>query len=100
MLKILMLLLLTVAPAQAEIYRWTDGRGTVHYTNSEYEIPDKYRNRAVVLNLGLPVPVNTAPAASLGGAPQPEVKVLPASPLPASVAPSQRSRRRASRGEE
>lgn len=33
------------------IYTWTDAKGAVHYTNSEYEIPTKYRARAKTLNL-------------------------------------------------
>jgi hypothetical protein len=101
MMKALILLLLVATTVHGEIYRWTDGRGTVHYTNSEYEIPDKYRKRSAVLNLGLPVPANAAaPATAAGGVPQPEVKVPPETSPPAAVVPVPRSRRRASRSEE
>lgn len=78
------LCLLTATTAQAEIYRWRDARGTVHYTNSEYEIPARYRSKAVVLNLGLP---NQSPAT----APAPGAATLPPAGMngPAPVPPGQ-----------
>lgn len=68
------LCLLAATTAQAEIYRWRDARGTMHYTNREDEIPARYKSRAVVLNLGLP----TAPAPSA----PPVAGVSPVPPLP------------------
>ncbi len=66
MKKLLVLLIFTASYAHAEIYTWTDRGGTKHYTNSIYEIPEKYRAKAKVLNLGIvekndatsPPPVN------------------------------------------
>jgi hypothetical protein len=106
MIKTVLLLLLLASPAQGEIYRWTDARGTTHYTNSEYEIPSKYRNRAVVLNLGLPAPANPVSPPAMGGValpeekPQPEVKIPPPLAAPSPVSPKQRPRRRASRDDD
>jgi hypothetical protein len=31
------------------VYMWKDSTGTPHYTNKEYEIPDRYRARAKAL---------------------------------------------------
>ena len=53
MKRLLLVLLFTASIAHAEIFTWTDNRGTVHYTNSEYEIPGKYRAKAKILNLGI-----------------------------------------------
>jgi hypothetical protein len=53
MKKLLLILILLASSAYGEIYTWKDSRGTIHYTNSEYEIPVKYRSKAKVLNLGI-----------------------------------------------
>ena len=80
---LMVLLILVAATAQAEIYRWRDGRGTIHYTNSEYEIPARYRSRATVLNLGLP-PAPGAQAPATPGATSPSVALpAPAGGMPA-----------------
>ncbi len=48
----LLLLLLMASTAHGELFTWTDGRGTAHYTNSLYEVPARYRAKVKVLNLG------------------------------------------------
>ena len=53
MKKLLLILMLLASSAYGEIYTWKDSGGTVHYANSEYDIPEKYRARAKVLNLGI-----------------------------------------------
>jgi len=53
MKKLLIIFLLLASSAYGEIYTWKDSRGTAHYTNSEYEIPERYRAKAKVLNLGI-----------------------------------------------
>ena len=53
MKKLLLLLLFIASSAYGEIYTWKDSRGTAHYTNSEYDIPERYRAKAKVLNLGI-----------------------------------------------
>jgi Domain of unknown function (DUF4124) len=50
---VLVLFLCGATPALCEIYTWKDKRGTAHYTNSLYEIPDRYRSKAKVLDLGI-----------------------------------------------
>ncbi len=61
MKKLLVLLIFMASYAHAEIYTWTDKQGTSHYTNSIYEIPEKYRAKAKVLNLGI-VEKNESPS--------------------------------------
>lgn len=62
MKKIVMILLLVASAAYGEIYRWTDSKGTTHFTNSMYEIPERYRPRAKTVNLGIPEPKNDQPS--------------------------------------
>jgi hypothetical protein len=47
------ILILMASTAYGEIYTWKDSRGTAHYANSEYDIPERYRSRAKVLDLGI-----------------------------------------------
>ncbi|MBI1922584.1 MAG: DUF4124 domain-containing protein [Geobacter sp.] len=49
------LILLVSLPAlvQAEIYRWVDNRGTVHYTDNLGNIPAKYRSKATLIDEGV-----------------------------------------------
>ncbi|MBT0666069.1 DUF4124 domain-containing protein [Geobacter pelophilus] len=54
MKKLTIFLLLIAATAYGEIYRWTDSKGTTHFTNSIYEIPDRYRAKAKPVDLGIP----------------------------------------------
>lgn len=81
---LLIVILLVAATAQADIYRWRDGRGAMHYTNREDEIPARYRNRAVVVNLGLPVapvpgavPAEMPPSHTGAAIPAPPQQILP-----------------------
>jgi predicted aspartyl protease len=41
----------TVAPAQAQFYRWTDEQGDAHYTEGLGSVPERYRSKAVPLGL-------------------------------------------------
>ena len=50
---ILVLILCGTTPAWCEIYTWKDKGGTAHFTNSMYDIPDRYRSRAKLLDLGI-----------------------------------------------
>lgn len=86
MKKLLILLLFLTSSAYGEIYTWTDRKGTKHYTNSEYEIPERYRKKARILDLGLgpktaPGQTQPAPAAP----PQPGT---PPTPSPQNAAPA------------
>jgi len=77
-LILLLLLLLLSLPAlvKAEIYRWVDGRGTVHYTDNPASIPPKYRLKAIILDQG-----------STGG--QPEIKEVVEEPKEKEKQPQQ-----------
>jgi hypothetical protein len=52
-MKRLLLLMSTASYAHADIFIWTDIKGTTHHTNSEYEIPEWYRAKVKVLKLGI-----------------------------------------------
>jgi hypothetical protein len=43
--------LVNVAPADAQMYRWTDDAGGVHYTDGLNGVPDRFRSRATPLAL-------------------------------------------------
>jgi predicted aspartyl protease len=47
---------LTAAPAAAQLYRWTDDQGTVHYTADRDAIPPAYRDAAELLSAPQPRP--------------------------------------------
>lgn len=52
-MKYVFLLVVFVATSfSAEIYMWTDPRGTAHYTNSIYEVPARFRDKVKVLTYG------------------------------------------------
>ena len=40
------LLCLAAAPARAEVYRWVDGEGRVHYTSDLHQVPPDRRQAA------------------------------------------------------
>ena len=87
---VLVLLLCGTTPAWSEIYTWKEKDGTAHFTNSMYDIPDRYRSRAKVLNLGIeqkaaapaqqdrPLPAISRPPAMA----QPPAMVQPPAPPP------------------
>jgi len=59
--------LLAVAPATAQLYRWTDGAGTVHYTSDPAAIPAAHRDSARDIGAPTPGPVQApAPPAATG----------------------------------
>jgi hypothetical protein len=57
--------LATPAFASNEIYRYTDDSGTLNFTTELYQIPQKYRDQAVPLKLGVSPPVSTPPLQSM-----------------------------------
>jgi predicted aspartyl protease len=66
---------LTATPAAAELYRWTDGEGTVHYTAGLDAVPPAYRDTAQLL--AAPQPRQPAPPG-----PEPtELRVGPDAPI-------------------
>jgi hypothetical protein len=78
MKKLLVILLLLASAAHGEIYTWTDSRGTAHYVNSLYDVPDRYRATVKTLDIGEPKKDTGAPT-------------QPVQVQPAQVAPSQGS---------
>jgi Domain of unknown function (DUF4124) len=56
-----LLSLATPAFASNEIYRYTDDSGTLNFTTELYQLPQKYRDQAVLLQLGVSPPVARPP---------------------------------------
>jgi hypothetical protein len=56
--------LLSVAPtgASAQIYRWTDERGEVRYSQGINSVPSRFRGSAVIVAPASPAPAATSPA--------------------------------------
>ncbi|MBI4590896.1 MAG: zf-TFIIB domain-containing protein [Candidatus Rokubacteria bacterium] len=75
-----LLLILALLPtlAQAQIYRWMDDAGAVHYSQGLDSVPERYRSQAQSLDLGPPRPA-PAPAERR---PSPPPSLGPAEPLP------------------
>lgn len=70
----------------AEIYTWTDSRGTAHYTNSMYEVPARFRDKVKVLTYDTD---QKGDASSQNSRPQ-SGTVQTSSPVPGNIAaPSQ-----------
>jgi hypothetical protein len=43
---LVVLALLLPSAASGMLFKWTDSKGITHYTNREYEIPERYRAKA------------------------------------------------------
>ena len=56
-----------VSPAWAQLYRWTDDAGTVHYTTDLATIPPAHRDRARDIGAPTPGPQQPVPAAPAAG---------------------------------
>jgi hypothetical protein len=61
----------------AQIYRWQDERGVVHYTNTLQRIPESYR-----FQLGPLPPASVSPAKSDEGAPSSVVPAIAIARIP------------------
>jgi hypothetical protein len=106
---LVVMLLMQASGVRADVYTWTDVRGIAHYTNKEYEIPERYRAKAKPLHLEAvqstpqqgtptrsPETPSTPQAASLPPPPSPALKPVvreSASPVPAGGKALPRSRR-------
>jgi hypothetical protein len=73
-----LLLLALSAPALADIYRWEDESGGLHFTDDPSSIPQRYRGRVQDI-LKAPPPAGKPGLSTIGG---------PATPSPAYPAPS------------
>jgi len=52
MKKLLLASVFIASTAHGGIFTWTDSRGVAHYTNSEYDIPARYRAKAKIMYQG------------------------------------------------
>src|SRR5438093_13072021 len=78
------LIWVSVSPALAEVYRWTDDAGKIHLTDNPDSIPPAYRARARASGSGTPATEETPAVEAQPSPPQP----LPADRAPASQAPA------------
>ncbi len=84
------LIWVSVSPALAEVYRWTDDAGKVHLTDNPDTIPPAYRTRARASGSGTPA-AEATPSVDAQPSPPPPLPAdqTPASPTPApATAPS------------
>jgi hypothetical protein len=58
---------LVAAPAFAQLYRWTDANGTLHYTTDLAVIPPAYRDSARDIGAPTPGPVLVTPPPAAAG---------------------------------
>ena len=58
---------LAPGPAVAQLYRWTDTSGTVHYTTDAASIPPAYREGARDIGAPTPLPADPSPPAPPAG---------------------------------
>lgn len=58
---------LLTSPATAQLYRWTDDAGTVHYTTDLASIPPAYRDRARDIGAPTPGPMEASPPPTTPG---------------------------------
>lgn len=70
--------MLAASPVHGAVYMWRDSAGVAHYTNKEYDVPERYRAKAKVLY----------PEASDSGTPQPGTVNVPALPVAQTPAPA------------
>jgi len=68
-LGLLAALSLPVPPASAQMFRWTDDQGGVHYTQGVDSVPERFRAKAQMMALPERAPAAAASPAAGGGAP-------------------------------
>jgi hypothetical protein len=68
-LGLLAALPLLVAPASAQMFRWTDDQGGVHYTQGVDSVPERFRAKAQMMALPERAPAAAASPAAGEGAP-------------------------------
>lgn len=75
-------LLLAPLTASAQIYRWTDGEGDVHYSQGADSVPLRFRPHAVIIGYDRPSPPEPSGAAAPGAPPGTgQVKFTPGQPI-------------------
>lgn len=79
---LLLLLLVLASSASGEIYRWRDGAGVFHYSNSLDDVPLRQRERVKVMNYD---PVQKGATASPQVAPSGTQQAVPGISTPGSA---------------
>ncbi len=74
MKHLIIAILLVASPALGTVYRWNDSAGIAHYTNREYDIPDRYKSRAKPL---YPEATDPRPGSSAGSGEQKSPESVP-----------------------
>ena len=84
---LVVIVLMSASGAQADIYTWKDSRGISHFTNKEYEIPERYKAKAKPLNIEATQPgsASTAQQAVPQAPPQATPQAAPPNPAPLPV---------------
>lgn len=87
---LVVMLLMQASYVQADVYNWTDARGIAHYTNKEYEIPERYKAMTKPLHIEAvqPTPRKAEPPKSQESPSNPRAARLPPPPAPIVRAPS------------
>ena len=69
-------------PVSAQIYRWLDGEGTIHYSQGIDSVPPRFRASAVIIGYDRPSPP-ADPSASAATAPlgSGQIKFIPGQPI-------------------
>ena len=96
---LLFLLLLMASSASGEIYRWRDGAGVFHFSNSLDDVPLRYREKVKVMNYDQPQKGGAAPSQI---APQvvPSATPVVTQPPATGISPPQRADGRTDPGRE
>ncbi|MGH7397045.1 MAG: aspartyl protease family protein [Candidatus Rokuibacteriota bacterium] len=70
-----------ISPVSAQIYRWTDERGEVRYSQGIHSVPPQFRGGAVMMSApSQPAPAPAAPEPATGSGPPAGVARIPFSP--------------------
>src|SRR5512139_3082604 len=77
---IALLLLAPTAPALADIYRWEDEAGVLHFTDDPSSIPEKYRGRVQDILKAPPPARKPGPSKTGGSAPPSSTYPAPSPP--------------------
>lgn len=88
----LLLVLLLPPPAAADIYRWEDAEGAVHFTDDISSIPPPYRRKATLLIREAPGTRGPLPPAGAPPPPAPGSPGLPPAPAESDAAALDRER--------
>ncbi|MGH7384704.1 MAG: aspartyl protease family protein [Candidatus Rokuibacteriota bacterium] len=70
-----------ISPVSAQIYRWTDERGEVRYSQGIHSVPPQFRGGAVMMSApSQPAPAPAAPEPATGSGPPAGVARIPFTP--------------------